>query len=325
MHSAGLMPFSRDAFLGVFATYNGAVWPFVLALWLLTAALVVGLFSGVRAWSRLTRVVLAIHWLWAGAVYHAMYFTAINPAAWAFAAVFVAQAVMTIPATSLDRLIRLDVRSLRGSVSTALIVYSLAYPLIVWMDGFVYPRMPTFGVPCPTVMFTIGVLLASSTESIALAAVPVAWSLIAAGAAWSFGVHADFALPAAAVLFAGDLITKRSHVMKKFLVAGCIALAVAVPRGAAGQTPQHQHDAQTRSADQAKMGQMKMGGMKMDPQMMAQMDAKHKANTERLTALMAEVNSAKGDAKTSALAKVVAVLLEERALMHEHCAAMMAK
>lgn len=112
--------------------------------------------------------------------------------------------------------------------------------------------------------------------------------------------------------------------MKKFLVAGCVALAIALPRVAVGQT-QHQHGPQTQAGDQAKMGQMKMGGMKMDPQMMTQMEAKHKATTERITALMAQVKSATGDAKTTALADVVAVLLDERAQMHEHCAAMMAK
>jgi hypothetical protein len=118
---------------------------------------------------------------------------------------------------------------------------------------------------------------------------------------------------------------ERSYVMKKFLVAGCLALAIALPRVAVGPTPQHQHDPKAQSADQAKMGQMKMGGMKMDPQMMTQMEAKHKATTERINVLMAQVKSASGDAKTAALADVVAALLDERAQMHEHCAAMMAK
>ena len=44
----------------------------------------------------LPRLLLAGHWLWAGLVYHAWFFTAINPAAWLFAALFVAQGVLFI-------------------------------------------------------------------------------------------------------------------------------------------------------------------------------------------------------------------------------------
>ena len=69
---------------------------------------------------------------------------------------------------------------------------------------------------------------------------------------------------------------------------------------------------------------MKMGEMKMDGKMMEQMAAKKKANTERITVLMAQVKSATGDAKVAAMADVIAVLLEERTAMQEHCAAMMA-
>ena len=68
-----------------------------------------------------------------------------------------------------------------------------------------------------------------------------------------------------------------------------------------------------------KMDQMKMGDMKM----MEDMAAKKKANTERINALMATVTSAKGETKVAAMADVISVLLEERAAMQEHCAAMM--
>ena len=54
-----------------------------------------------------------------------------------------------------------------------------------------------------------------------------------------------------------------------------------------------------------------MGDMKMDATMMAEMAAKKKANTERITSLMAQVKSASGDVEVAALADVVAVLLEE--------------
>ena len=72
------------------------------------------------------------------------------------------------------------------------------------------------------------------------------------------------------------------------------------------------------------MDGMKMGEMKTDSKMMEEMAAKKNANTARLTALMATVKSATGDAKVAAMADVIEVLLEERSAMEEHCAMMMA-
>jgi hypothetical protein len=197
-------------------------------------------------------------------------------------------------------------------------LYSLAYPAIAWADGFVYPRMPTFGVPCPTVILTIGFLVAVSSSSILLSVIPVAWSMLGMSAVWVFDVHADLALPAAGALLVIDLIFRRSYVMRKLSFAGLLAVLVAmllfVPASTAfAQADQHDH---AQAAAQK-------GGMKMDAAMMQEMAAKRQANTERITALMTTVKGATGEAKVAAMADVIAVLLEERVAMHEHCAAMM--
>ena len=155
------MPFNANEFFDVFAAYNQALWPFAAVLWLITSLIGVAFVLGASMPAPLPRVLLAAHWLWAGLVYHAWFFTAINPAAWSFAALFVAQGVLLIGFKSSDRQAVDWVGSPRRVVSSLLIVYSLIYPGVVWVDGFAYPRMPTFGVPCPTVLLTIGVLLAT--------------------------------------------------------------------------------------------------------------------------------------------------------------------
>jgi hypothetical protein len=320
------MPFTANEFLDVFAAYNNELWLLVLALWVLTAAVFGPYIVGGRVWMPFPALVLTVHWLWAGILYHALFFTAINPAAWLFAALFVFQAALFVVA-SFEGMTAARVGSWRHVVSSSLILYGLLYPAIAWADGFVYPRMPTFGVPCPTVILTIGFLVAVSTSSIVLSFIPVAWSMLGMGAVWSFGVHADLALPAAGALLVVDLVHKRSHVMKKLSFAGMLAVLVAillfVPASTAfAQATQHEH-AQPAQKGGMKMDQMKMGEMKMDGKMMEEMAAKKKANTERITALMATVKSATGEAKVTAMADVIAVLLEERAAMQEHCAAMM--
>ena len=53
---------------------------------------------------------------------------------------------------------------------------------------------------------------------------------------------------------------------------------------------------------------------------MGDMMEKKKANNERLNALMAQVKSSSGEAKVNAMAEVIALLLEERTAMQDHCA-----
>jgi hypothetical protein len=110
----------------------------------------------------------------------------------------------------------------------------------------------------------------------------------------------------------------------KTLLAGVSTFVVAMltltPASVVAQAAQHDHGQQAATAQN---DGMKMGEMKMDGQMMAEMAAKKKANTERITLLMAQVKSSAGDAKVAAMGNVIAILLEERTAMSEHCASMM--
>ena len=189
------MPFTASEFLDVFAAYNRAVWPLVGMLWLLTVLVMVAALPHASTPPMRPRLLLAGHWLWAGIVYHALFFTAINPAAWLFASMFVTQGAMLVTFPSSERSGNVRPGSVRRVVSSVFVLYGLLYPAIAWADGFAYPRMPTFGVPCPTVMLTVGFLIATSTHSIRLSAIPIAWSFIGGTAAWLLGVHADLALP----------------------------------------------------------------------------------------------------------------------------------
>src|SRR5688572_17198313 len=130
-------------------------------------------------------------------------------------------------------------------------------------------------------------------------------------------------MPFTALVF--DLIRKRCHAMKKLLFARVLPLAVAmlvvVPASPAlAQAAQHDHEQQAQKSG-TKMDGMKMGEMKMDAKMMDEMAAKKKANTARISALMAQVKTTTGEARVTAMADLVAVLIEERAAMQEHCAA----
>lgn len=205
-------PFTTDQFLEVFARYNGAVWP-AHGLFYLLAALVLWL-----AWRPRPRAgviiagVLAFFWAWMGVAYHWTFFRAINPAAAGFAALFVLQAALFVHA-GMNRPPRLTFRVRGGPASLAgwvLVAYALvAYPLLGLAVGQAYPRMPTFGLPCPTVIFTFGVLLWADRPPLRLLLVPGAWSVLGAFAAAQHGIVQDYGLPAAALAGTALILWRR--------------------------------------------------------------------------------------------------------------------
>jgi Family of unknown function (DUF6064) len=82
-----------------------------------------------------------------------------------------------------------------------MIFASFIYPAWTYVAGHRYPAFPTFGLPCPTTLFTIGMLsflVRPYPRSILL--VPVLWCFVGSQAAFVFDVQADLGLIAAAVL-----------------------------------------------------------------------------------------------------------------------------
>lgn len=205
------LPFTHDQFLDVFAAFNAALWPAALLLWLATAwALATWVRRGEAA-SRMLAALLALHWAWSAIAYHLAFFRAINPAALLFALFFLVQAALFLWFGVVRRELRwrLDA-SPAGILGGALAVYGMAYPAINVAFGLEYPRMPAFGVPCPTTLVTAGVLLAAAPGSPRLVnVVPMLWTVVAGSAAWLLGIRADFALFAAGLLLLGHTIAPR--------------------------------------------------------------------------------------------------------------------
>jgi hypothetical protein len=138
-----------------------------------------------------------------GVVYHWLFFTAINPAAWLFGALFLAQALVFVGAGVVgDRLryrFRLDAFGWTGAVFLGYAL--LLYPLLGVIAGHPYPDGPTFGLPCPTTIATFGILLwASRRVPLWVLAIPLLWSLVGTSAAFQFGIPEDYGLLVAGLL-----------------------------------------------------------------------------------------------------------------------------
>jgi len=211
------LPFSVDQFFAVIRQYNESVWPAQVLLQLIGFA-AIGVLLWKRPWSSVAiSGMLAFLWAWMGLVYHLTFFTSINPLAYVFgglslvgAAVFV---WLGIVRRELDFAPR---RNARGVIGAVFVTFALLiYPAWSSFAGHAYPNLPTFGLPCPTTIFTIGMLAMALGSKVRIALVlPILWSLVGGQAAFLLDVPPDLGL----------------------LASGLIALGFAFPVGRASET-----------------------------------------------------------------------------------------
>jgi hypothetical protein len=203
-------PFTVIEFLAVFAAYNAAIWPFQIvayALGLVAAAAILVPNPGI---TRLAVAALAMLWAFTGFGYHLMFFAEINPIAPVFAAFFVLQGSLFLASAIWPGNLRFQLgQEFRSIAGLMTIIYALAvYPILGMWAGHGLMAGPMFGVaPCPTTIFTIGVLLmARGTWVIWLSIIPFLWSLIGLAAAIQLGIPEDLAMPAAGIFLAASLV-----------------------------------------------------------------------------------------------------------------------
>ena len=196
------IPFTIDQFLDVFRRYNEAVWPAQWVLVLLAAATVVAALR-MRRPTRIPLLLLSVLWLWMGIVYHFVFFRSINPAAALFGALFVIQAALLMWLASRKPVRHFTLRrDSAGVLGVSMIVFALIiYPLLGSILGHRYPYAPTFGLPCPTTVFTFGLLLlARPAVPRSAFIIPVLWSAVATSAALQLGMMEDLSLPVVAII-----------------------------------------------------------------------------------------------------------------------------
>jgi hypothetical protein len=193
----GRMPFTVGEFLGVFKSYNNSVWPSQIILFI-SALYIVFLIIKKRKYSdRLITFILMFYWLWIGIVYHLYFFTRINPAAYIFGIIFIIQAVLFYTAGIYGKKLIFEWHSnLNGFIGAFIILYALIiYPLLGMYFGHVYPENPTFGLPCPTTIFTLGILIwIKGKIPLYIIVIPLLWSVLGFSAAVNLGIKEDTGL-----------------------------------------------------------------------------------------------------------------------------------
>jgi hypothetical protein len=204
------VPFTVDEFLNVFERYNLSVWPAQLILFALALFAILSLYRNHSKAGQIVFTVLSILWAWMGLVYHISFFSSINKAAYIFGALFLVQSFIFFYFGVVRGKVTLASSvNLRTVIGLIFIVYALInYPFIGIVLGHIYPKSPTFGVPCPTTIFTFGLLLFSANRvPFFFLLIPLLWSMVGFSAAFSLGVVEDIGLIISGVvsttLFAG--------------------------------------------------------------------------------------------------------------------------
>lgn len=197
------LPFSREQFFEIFAQYNATVWPLQPVFVAMGVASIVAVFVQ-RGFERVVGWVLVLFWLWMAIAYHFAFFTSINPAAWVFGAAFLIGAGVFAWHVRAGTLRFTKPVGATAVAALAVLSYSLVgYQLLGWLAGHAYPQTPTFGLPCPTTIFTFGILLlAQHPVPLSLFIVPLAWTVVGTFAAIQLGVPQDLGLLAAAAITA---------------------------------------------------------------------------------------------------------------------------
>jgi Family of unknown function (DUF6064) len=205
------LPFTSDQFFSLFALYNRAFVVVVVVLWLATIGTLTFVLRDPVRRSRTLSLFLGVLWLWNAVAYHALFFTRINPAAWLFAALFVVQALLFFWVSRRPVEYFSSTTWIR-SVGLGLVTYALVYPFLTMAAGHTYPETPTYGVPCPTAILTIGLLVSARDRlPVALAAIPIVWGFIGGSAALLLSVPTDYVLLGAGVLLTVILFSQRTR------------------------------------------------------------------------------------------------------------------
>lgn len=197
------LPFTKEAFLNVFAEYNTSVFPLQIVFILLAFVLIYLAYRNYKYSNPVISLSLAFYWIWIGVIYHILFFSAINKAAYFFGVLFILQGLLFIYAGVIRKELNYSTeRSMEAYFGWAFIAYALIiYPILGMLSGHSYPKAPTFGLPCPTTIFTFGMFLfVKNRFPYYLLIIPVLWSILGFSAAVQLSVTEDFGLSFAGVI-----------------------------------------------------------------------------------------------------------------------------
>lgn len=199
------IPFTLQDFLEMLVGYNTTFWPLQVVAYVLGLCALVLAMRKTSHSGRAISAILAFFWLWTGIVFNWQYFAKLYPLALSFALLFVIEGLILLVSGVLRQVLSFSLKADRYGLAGGLFVLyaMLAYPAIEYLLGRGYPQSLPFGlVPCPTTIFTLGMLLWSDQRLPRYVwVIPFVYSLTGV-VPISFGLVEDIGLVAAGLVSA---------------------------------------------------------------------------------------------------------------------------
>jgi hypothetical protein len=208
---ADFLLFSPRTYYRLFELYNAAIWPAqLIALALGIAVLVLFVYPAPwRGW--LVAAILAGACLWVAHFYQLQHYATINWAANYFAYLFALEALLLSWSGGIrDRLRFRPPADPAGAAGLGLVALAVVvYPLTGLLLGRPWTQAEVFGVtPDPTVIATLGVLVAAERPRWLLLVLPLVWCAISGATLWTMGAPDAAIVSAAAAIALGFSVWK---------------------------------------------------------------------------------------------------------------------
>jgi Family of unknown function (DUF6064) len=195
--------FSPRTYYRLFELYNAAIWPLQIVGLALGAA-ILGLLLREVVWrGRAVAAALAVCWLWVAWAYLLERYDTINWAGTYFAVGFAIEALLLAwTGIARDRLRFRPSSDLLGRVGLCIVLFALfIYPLIGPLTGRPWLQVELFSVaPDPTVIATLGVLVAARRPHWELLVIPIVWCAITGATLWTMQSPDALIAPAVAAV-----------------------------------------------------------------------------------------------------------------------------
>jgi len=191
-----------EKLMSVFVEYNLATWPMQVFAYLAAHVRLYSAFKQTRCANNIALGILSFFWIWTGLVFCIFFWAPSYPAAYAFGILFIAEGLVFLLNAMNPTLSFHAQRNQFTLVGGIVIAYAMVgYPLVGYFLGHVYPRSLPFGlVPCPTAVFTLGLLMLTDKKIPRFVLViPVIWSVCAVIPVIS-GIYEDAGLILAGLL-----------------------------------------------------------------------------------------------------------------------------
>jgi hypothetical protein len=160
-----MLPFTVEDLLGVFETYNQAIWPMQIVAYVLGVLAVLLAARHTAVSSRIIAGILSFLWLFSAGFFIFALVPIYKPA-YAFGALFIIQAAVFL-ACALKPCVRFAIgRDAYAVVGLLFIAFAMiGYPVLGYFIDHRYPQSPPFGLtPCPLSIFTFGLLLLADSR-----------------------------------------------------------------------------------------------------------------------------------------------------------------